>query len=138
MNERILQLLITAKSKIGPGADAAKKAIRGFSVALRRQMQNARASAKKAADAFKKNWLGVTVAIFAIQRAFKGLANIVKGFGITVNATVENLKIRLNAALRSVSEGNILFKKMEDVAAGVAFEYREIIEAATILSGVFK
>ena len=48
----------------------------------------------------------------------------------------ENYGVRLNTLLGSVSEGGRLFNEMSDYAAAVPFQYREIMEAATGLSGV--
>jgi len=50
----------------------------------------------------------------------------------------EGFKVRLNALLGSTQEGNRLFKEMSDYASRVPFEFREIMEAATNLSGVMR
>lgn len=52
--------------------------------------------------------------------------------------TSENYRLRLNALLGSVKEGNRLFDEMSKYAAKVPFQYREIMSSATQLSGVMK
>jgi hypothetical protein len=66
-----------------------------------------------------------------------GINKIVQSF---VDAAVESegFRVRLNALLGSVEEGNKLFKDMADFAGQVPFEYKEIMASATQLAGVMR
>jgi len=66
-----------------------------------------------------------------------GLMRLSKSFTEAAVAS-EGYRTRLNALLGSVSEGNKLFEAMADYAGRVPFQYAEIMDAATTLSGVMK
>jgi len=88
---------------------------------------------------FQKTITGIKDAVFNLKSAFAalGLGVVGKQF-IDAASTSEQFQIRLNALLGSVEEGNKVFKDMSQFAAGVAFEYEEIMGAATQLSGIVK
>ncbi len=52
--------------------------------------------------------------------------------------TMEGYRTRLRILLGSIKEGSRLFKNMSDYAARVPFEFADIMDAATSLSGVMK
>jgi len=82
----------------------------------------------------QKHATNVTYAIAAI-----GAAGAVLGKSFVKSASeAEQYKVRLNALLGSVVKGNQLFKDMADYAGKVPFKYREIMGAATQLSGVMQ
>ncbi len=138
MSDRVLEILIKATNVATPGIKSARNAIEKFSKISRASMDKLKMTAKAAAKSFKENWLAAAAAIFALNRAIKITFNTINKFGVEAASIVENLRIRLNAALRSVEEGNILFKNMERLASRVSFEYKQIIDAATTLASVMK
>ena len=96
---------------------------------------------KKAGGSFdgarkKVNKFGraVTIAAAAVVAAGTAMARSFIGAA----SESEQYRIRLNALLGSVREGSRLFDEMADFASRVPFEYREIMESATQLSGVMK
>ena len=88
-----------------------------------------------------KSIRAVKNSIFSLKGAFAGIVigggalALGKSF-IDAASTAENYRIRLNALLGSVQEGNKMFKDMSKFASNVAFEYKDIMGAATTLSGV--
>ena len=64
-----------------------------------------------------------------------GIFKVAKGF-VDAASSMELYRITLSSAMRSVEEGNRLFNSMADYASRVPFEYAEIMESATALSGV--
>ena len=76
----------------------------------------------------------VIPAFIAFQAATIGL---IKSF-ITASSEAEQFRIRLTALLGSADEAGKTFKDMADFAGRVPFEYKEIMESATSLSGVLK
>ena len=92
---------------------------------------------RKAGDvlrAVRQNWLLVTAAIAGAVYSIKKVSDAFIGAA----ATSENFAVRLKSLLGSVQEGNRLFKEMSKFAGQVPFEYAEIMEAATALSGVVR
>ena len=85
-----------------------------------------------------KNWANIHFAIMDTTRAVKGLAKIMHTFGIEASDKAEQLRIRLEALLGSVEEGNKVFEDMTELAGRVPKTYEEIMEAATMLGGVVK
>ena len=82
----------------------------------------------------RKHAVKVELALIAI-----GVAALAMGKSFIKSAsTAEQYKIRLNALLGSAKKGNQLFKDMAEYAGRVPFEYREIMGAATQLSGVMR
>jgi len=90
------------------------------------------AKLRSSADSLKKS-------IFSLKGAVAGLGTTIlaKSF-IDVASTTESFRIRLNALLGSVEEGNRLFQEMTKFASQVPFEYKEIMESATALAGVME
>lgn len=76
--------------------------------------------------------LGVAAAAIS---ASIGLA--AKSF-IGAASEAEGYKVRLEGLLGSVEEGNRMFREMADYAARVPFEFREVMGAATTLTGIMK
>ena len=102
---------------------------------------NTEKAGKKAGGSFdgarkKVNKFGraVTIAAAAVVAAGTAMA---RSF-ISAASESEQYRVRLNALLGSVREGSRLFDEMADFASRVPFEYREIMESATQLSGVMK
>ncbi len=77
--------------------------------------------------------------VFSLKGALVGIggALVVKSF-INVASEVENLGVRMRVLLGSVEEGGRLFNEMQKFASRVPFEFRQIFDAATALSGVVK
>ena len=71
-----------------------------------------------------------TATVVALGAATKSL--------ITVGDTTEKFKLRMDAMLGSVAEGNQVFRDMTEFASEVPFAYEEIMGAATQLSGILK
>jgi hypothetical protein len=81
--------------------------------------------------------------LFNIKTAFAGIigaagAGLLTREFLKAARTTENLRTRLVALLGSVEEGNKLFQDLVDYAGKVPFEYQEIMESATMLSGILK
>ena len=95
------------------------------------QMNKMEKHTNKALANMKKYWKLYAAAAVA------GIVLIGKSF-VDAAKTSENYQIRLKALLGSAEAGNKVFKDMADYASGVAFEYREIMGAATSLAGVMK
>ena len=86
------------------------------------------------------------------RQALNDTVKIMSGFGVTaaiamgvaakaiidVGSKTEDLRIRMNAMLGSVAEGNKVFQDMTEFAGQVPFSYDAIMESATQLSGVMK
>lgn len=106
-------------------------ATRAFDI-LKRKGQDAVSGVKSSFSSFIDT-------IFSMKGALAGL-----GIGVLANSFInagretENYMIRLRVLLGSVEEGNRLFKEMNDYAARTPFEFRDIMGAATQLSGVLK
>jgi len=77
--------------------------------------------------------------LFSLKAALAGagVGLLARSF-IQAASTAEQYRTRLTVLLGSVKEGNRLFAEMTEFASGVAFEYEEIMGAATALSGVMK
>jgi len=77
--------------------------------------------------------------VFSLQTALAGLglSLVAKSF-VSAASEAENYRVRLRYLLGSVEEGNRLFREMADYAGRVPFEYRNVMGAATALSGVMK
>jgi hypothetical protein len=67
--------------------------------------------------------------------SFGGLVTLTRSM-VDAASTAENYRVRLNRLLGSVEEGNRLFDDMSEYASSVAFEYEQVMGAATALSGV--
>jgi len=78
-------------------------------------------------------------AAFSLQGALVGvgLSLGVKTF-IDAASASEQFRVRLRQLLGDVEEANKLFASMEELASLVPFQYREIMESATALSGVMR
>lgn len=82
---------------------------------------------------FRKFLYG-SVGIYALYRGLKAISTSFIGAA----DTMEQYKMRLEVLLRSQSEGARMFKLMSDYAARVPHEYKDVMWAATTLSGVMK
>jgi hypothetical protein len=85
----------------------------------------------------KKHWLGVSAAVLGTYFAVKKAMDIGETF-LRAADTTEQFETRLRVLLGSASEGNRLFEKMSEYASKVPFEFEEIMESATALSGIMK
>jgi len=70
--------------------------------------------------------------------AFAAGAAVASKAIIDVGSTTENLRLRMNAMLGDVAEGNKVFQDMSKFAGEVPFAYEEIMNSATQLSGILK
>lgn len=77
--------------------------------------------------------------LFSLKGALAGvgIGAMAKSF-IDAASTTEGLRTRLNILLGSATEGAKVFDSMAAYASKVPFEYEEIMNAATTLSGVLK
>lgn len=76
---------------------------------------------------------GVIVGLLAVM----ALRKVATGF-VEVASTTEQLGIRLRVLLGDVKEAGLLFDELTEFAGRVPFEYREIMESATMLAGIMK
>lgn len=82
---------------------------------------------------------GLQKQIFSFKGALAGLGlGLVSKSFLDAASTTEQLRIRMEVLLGSVSEGNRLFDEMTKFASKVPFEFEEIMQSATQLSGVMK
>lgn len=77
-----------------------------------------------------KSLIGGLVAGYAIKKLGGAFLDAAK--------KTEQLQVRLQVLLGSVEEGNRLFEKMTKFASEVPFEFEQIMESATMLSGIMK
>lgn len=86
-----------------------------------------------------KGLRGITNTVFSLKGALAGVGVglVAKSF-VDAASTSEQLQTRLSVLLGSVEEGNRLFKDMSEFAGKVPFEYEEIMQSATMLSGILK
>ncbi len=113
---------------------------------LKTELNKATNEGKKTANKFKSNFKsirgsikGASNAVFSLKGAIAGLGLglIAKSF-LDAGRTTEEFRIRLNALTGSAAAGNQVFQDASKFAANVAFEYKDILGAATQLSGVVK
>lgn len=87
---------------------------------------------------FRSSISGVVKVAAGLGAAVAASAVIAGKALVDVGSTTENLRIRMNAMLGDVGEGNKVFKDMTQFASEVPFAYEEIMGAATQLSGILK
>ena len=94
--------------------------------------------ANKSFAGIEKKAIAVGQRLMAVG-AVAGVAGgaMIKSF-IDAGNTTDQYRLRLNALLGSVEEGNRLFADMADFAGAVPFEYEKIMSSATQLAGVMK
>ena len=105
------------------------------SPAFKRVTTAAVTAAKRIGTAFRK--LQAQLSSVGGLLATVGAGLLVKSF-IQAASTSENLRVRLRVLLGTVAEGNRLFDEMADFASKVPFEFEEIMQSATTLTGVVK
>jgi len=76
-------------------------------------------------------------AAYLAMRGIRAAASLAVSFKDAASEA-EGFRVRLNTLLGSVYEGNRAFDEMAEFAGTVPFEYREIMAAATDLSGVLE
>lgn len=90
---------------------------------------------------------GFVRGLFSLRRVLTTLAaGAAAGYGlkrlaglfIDAGSVTEQLQVRLSALLGSQAEGARLFKEMADFAGRVPFEFRDVMAAATQLTGVME
>lgn len=114
-----------------------------FSLVGHDRMSKAFKSAGTAMDRVRGKMQRISASVFTLKTGIvsligaAGVAGISKSFLDAAN-TSEQLRVRLNVLLGSVEEGNRLFQDMSEFAAKVPFQYEQIMESATALSGVMK
>jgi len=85
----------------------------------------------------KKNFIELAAKVFLFQKAITAAGRVLGTF--TKNAAqVQQLNVRLQVLLGTVEEGNKLFSDMRDLASELPFEFNQVMEAATSLSGVVR
>lgn len=120
--------VIVDSSGARSGVDAANRAFE--------QLRNKGEQATKGLfDSFSK----LKDKIFSIQGVIAGLGVglLAKSF-IDAGKQTENMTVRLQVLLGSVSEGKRLFKEMNEYAARTPFEFNEVMNSATNLAAVLK
>ena len=80
---------------------------------------------------------GMRVMAIAATATAVAMGALLKHF-VSAASTAENYRVRLQYLLGSTEEGSRLFKEMAEYASRVPFEYKNIMESATALSGVMK
>lgn len=113
-----------------------------FEKDLKKMKGQAKASSSKVQKTFDKinlkkagrALLNFKTALVATAGAY-GLGRLSKSF-LDASRVTENYQLRLQALLGSTEKGTQLFKEMAEFAGRVPFEFREIMSAATQLSGV--
>lgn len=140
---------LEARMLKGMGADKAKEALDRVarSVGMTKKevaaLQGRSAKLKRAFTSLKSGVGSVTRTILSMKTAIVGLmgAAVLGGLGrsfLGAARQAEGYRVRLNALLGSVGEGNKLFQAMAKYAGEVPFQYAEIMNAATMLSGVMR
>lgn len=96
-------------------------------------------------DKYSKQFASFRTSVNQLTKVAAGFGGVVAGAAgvaakalIKVGNTTETFKLRMDAMLRSVAEGNQVFKDMTQFASEVPFAYEEIMGAATQLSGILK
>jgi len=99
---------------------------------------------------FKKVMVGMKGGVSKLVSAFTGLkAAIIGAMGslalgmlaksfLKAKTTSEGFNTRLTILLGSVEQGAEMFKRMSNYASSVPFQFEEIMESATTLSGIMK
>jgi hypothetical protein len=119
--------------KLRKEMEQVKQTIRDAASDCEKRMKTATDNMSGAWDKFAKGAVAAGGAILAA----KGIQSLATQF-LDAAATAETYETRLKILLRSQEEGNRMFKEMAKYASQVPFEYRDIMEAATALSGVMK
>lgn len=140
-----IQIVFKAEDLTGPAFDRMGDSFKAFA----RNLKKTTKSTRKQVLSFKRLEEGAK----GLGRAFKGagrqlvsLKGLVAGVGlgllvgsfIEAASVSEQFNTRLTIMLGSVEEGNRLFADMKKFASEVPFEFQEIMESATQLSGVLK
>ena len=115
-------LIVNIKAMTGDfqrNMDNATKGLSGFS----KNVANTQISLKKLTIAFT---------------AFTAASGLVARSFIKAASEAEGYQVRLKVLLGSQSEGNRMFQEMTKYASKVPFTYREVMGAATSLSGVMR
>jgi hypothetical protein len=99
-----------------------------------KNMYKIQKTAKRVMANIKKYWLAYAAVVAAAVLAIKKFS----GALINTASTVEDLRVRLETLLGSVSEGNRVFESMSELASKVPKTYEEIMESATDLSAVVR
>ena len=134
--------------------DKGTQKLHAFGRLATKTAQEVSGGARQHGAMFARSW---DSALGSVGGAFKSLGRIVTSFqGILIGvagvagigmltksfigaaSTSEGLRIRLQHLLGDVEEGNRLFKEMADYAGRVPFQFEEVMQAATTLSGVMK
>ena len=115
--DKTIEILVAVK-------DAASKALKTANTNL--------TTFEKRAKAVSKSLINLKTVI-----AGSAIGFIAKDF-LSAASEAENYNTRLKAVLGSTAEANRLFKDMSKYAGEVPFQYKEIMGAATQLSGVMK
>lgn len=108
------------------------------SVRSQAQMKGLKSGVLRLSKGLAKLGLAAT-GITAIFSALGGVvtAKIGKSF-LEAATTTEGFQLRLQTLLGSVSEGNRMFREMAEFAGTVPFEFEQIMESATNLSGIME
>ena len=108
---------------------------REFTSGMRSSAKRINALSGNVGDLSKRmiNLKNVAVAAFAGW----GVSKVADSF-LEAAKEAEGFRVRLNTLLGSVQEGGRMFQEMSEFASQVPYQYREIMQAATSLSGVMR
>jgi len=108
-----------------------------------KELKRVQGIARKFGTSLSGMFKGIARTVLSLKGAIVGLLavmalrKVATGF-IEVASTTEQLGIRLRVLLGDVKEAGILFQDLTEFAGRVPFEYREIMESATMLAGIMK
>jgi len=126
-----LEIIIKAKDLATKALDQIQRDLKGIGTQTKKTntlMTSFRGSINKLkSSVFSLRGLFATLGIGMLARSFIGAAS-----------AAEQYRTRLRVLMGDVNEANLLFKDMSEFAAGVSFEYEQIMGSATALAGVMK
>jgi len=130
-NSETLEIIVLLK-------DHLNKAVKKINQGLK-DVRNKAMTAGKALSWMGGKVKGLGNMIFSLKGALVGLGVglLVRSF-VKAASTADGFRGRLKILLGSVKEGNRLFKEMSDFAGTVSYEYENVMDSATTLSGVMK
>ena len=133
-----VEIIISAKNMAGAALSGVSGNVKSMASASISQVQKLASSIKKTLGG-AVSWIGKQLtslkALAGAALAGWGLKKLSSEL-IDAASTSEDYRLRLNALLGDVREGSKLFAEMTAYASKVPFQYREIMGAATALSGV--
>ena len=132
-----LNIKVTLENAASRGIDQAKRSVQELG-------KTADRVSRKELTQFSTALTGIRGKLNGVARGLLSLKGLVTGVGVGLLAksfisaadAAENYRVRLKVVLRSQREANLMFKEVGEYASTVSFEYKDLLESATRLSGV--